>query len=743
MREAHVLTPTKSIQVPRRVIYFDSESQVQVEITDEEIHRAIQSHESREGHEEVRKEHDPYLICATFRHKTNAGHVKRIKRHYTPRSFRGEVLKDGFKDFLSQFWSDVYAYARMNEKLYIFAHNAKYDVQVTAGVHYLIEQGYKVEGFSDSNPFILEMSKTFTHSPTSGRVYQEPKKKTILILSSTNYFQASLKKLGEVFNLPKLDFDHDEEFSMEKALVYCERDVEILETAMESFISFIERENLGSFAMTVAGQSFKAYRQRFMTPETIFIHNDAEALRVERDAYAGGRTECFGMGEIEGHVNYVDVNSMYPAVMKSKLYPVKLVTHWRECSLTQLKNKIMDDYLICCDARINTTIPIFHKKAKRLIFPVGDFWTTLSTPELIEGLERGLITEVKNVCIYEAGNIFEPFVDFFYNQRLEAKKEKDEVHSYFFKIFMNSLYGKFGQKDVHWVRVGDAPPDEIGEYRIYERSTGKHSIVKVFGGGVFKKEQEEPVQESFNSFPAIAAHVTAYARMLLWECIETAGRENVFYSDTDSLFTNETGYQKLVAKGIIDQKILGKLKLEDEGKLILFGCKDYIFNGKEKIKGISKNAKPLPPSPEGNLRFAVTQWGGFSDRFKNKNFQKYYNKVIIKELKRDYNKGEVHGNIVQPYQLNYAQEEKEIKKKIQEETIQDLFNKDYIMDCCKIHGFIKVIEKGKRYYSEYINLIPKKCRIKYFRVTGIPLDVWCSAVGKDVNQFIEELQMMK
>lgn len=826
MREPHFLNKTKSIRIPKRVIFFDSESEVQIEITDEEVYRASEG-------EKVTKEHTPYLICATFHSKRKGESPRETDRVYHGRTIRGVDYPQGKENFLLDFWMDVASFTSVTEKVYLFAHNAKYDIQVTGGISYLVKLGFTVVSFTDDNPTIINLEKYITHSPRTGKPYgdylflgekevkevtdreypdhkkpvdqgdglwffPEPKVKALVIVSSTNYYQQSLKKLGEVFGIKKLDFDHDQPFTLEEAITYCKVDVKILRHAMLTLINFIIAEDLGSFSLTVAGQAFSAFRHRFMEEDQIRIHSDKRALEVERRAYAGGRTECFFMGEVPGKVHYVDVNSMYPAAMKEFLYPIELVTFWEQGTLEQLKSKIQDDYLICCDARINTNIRIFHKKQKRLIFPVGDYWTSLSTPELIEALDRGILTEVKNIAIYKSGNIFELYVNYFYNKRLEMKKIKDKIHDFLFKLFLNCLYGKFGQKNIQYEIVGEADPEKIDYIQVYHPDTKERETFKIFGGKVWKRKEDPDNNEAYNSFPAVASHVTAYARMMLWKYMETAGIENVYYCDTDSLLMNDVGYANLMKAELINDQILGKLKLEKEGRLTLYGCKDYTFNevvsslnikrknklnpnhgqffyyfksingavrrvkGRRysplnrnyklinkklnkfevKIKGVSKFARKLPNSDQGKLRFAVTQWGGFTDRLKAKSFTEYYNKVIIKELNRDYNKGVVEGSSVTPYHLNHVQEMKDEYEKYLIKENKEFNAIDHITELCKIHGYIKVIKKGEYYYDEYIHL-NKKARVKYFRLNGIPLDVWCAATEQELNLFLEKIKIIK
>jgi hypothetical protein len=95
-----------------------------------------------------------------------------------------------------------------------------------------------------------------------------------------------------------------------------------------------------------------------------------------------------------------------------------------------------------------------------------------------------------------------------------------------------------------------------------------------------------------DSIPIIASSVTSYARILLFELMKTARKENVLYCDTDSLFVTKSGLDNLA--DWISSNELGKLKIEDFGTVEIRGAKDYTFNGVVKMKGIKKNAEKLP-----------------------------------------------------------------------------------------------------------------------------------------------------
>lgn len=654
MRRAHKLKANAKCERPDRIIYFDSESRVQMTVTDDDVSRLLSG-------DMVEKPHDPYLICATFKRRTKNGTMKKEKRDYY------------YDNFLERFWSDVDSFCPWRKRIYVVSHNAKYDVLVTKCIPLLIEHGYKVESFSDANPFILRMRKARERVNKDGETVRDYK--TIVIFSSTNYYQTSLAALGKTFGIEKGQHDHEAGGeNLEQAIQYCRTDVDILEVAVDGFIDFVQKENLGNFSMTVAGQAFNAYRHRFMNAD-IFIHDNLAACRMERDAYAGGRNECFWIGRVpEDEVYGCDVNSMYPSVMLDFQYPTRIVSVRALPSLSDVRKWLESGYMIVAECYVETDVPIFHRKGGKLVFPIGRFWTTLSTPEIVEGLKRDIIKKVRKVAIYKGSHIFREYVEYFYTQRLKAKTEGDKVHDMLYKLFLNSLYGKFGQKNEHWERIGDADPEEIRTEWVIDTRTGERYLERVVGGGIFRRHNDPDDVEAVNSFPAIAAHVTAYARMRLWQYIETAGLGNVYYCDTDSVYVNREGYERLEQAGLIDDKKLGLLKLERVcTDFTLYGCKDYEFievdSGvkKVKMKGVSKSAVQIEDDKEGKKRFVITQWSGVSDGLRKGSLQSYSNRLIIKTLRREYDKGIVtETGKVEPFRLDEAVRSEKVEKILQQ-----------------------------------------------------------------------------
>lgn len=515
-----------------------------------------------------------------------------------------------------EFISWVLSKIKKRTKVYVFAHNMQFDFQVL-GIHkYMTEKGFKpLVVIIDSPPFIVSYRKDNT---------------TIVFMDSMNYFRTSLKKLGESIGFKKLDMP-DEKDPVEKWEDYCRQDVDVLRIAILSFIDFVKGNDLGNFQRTLASQAFTAYRHRFMDVP-IYIHDEEDALEMERLAYYGGRTECFKIGALYEKMYLLDVNSMYPAVMRDYEYPFKYYGHAENLDLNKLQ-EVLEVFSAIAEVDVETEDPVYPLRFEdKLIFPVGKFKTYLTTPELKYALENNHIKKIRRLYAYRKGKIFTRFVDELYSLRLKYKQEGNEAYAYMLKILMNSLYGKFGQNGRKWKTVMASEDEEFEEWIEVNVDTGEKCKFRKALNLIQFLDTEE---ESFNSFPAIAAHVTAYARMMLWRYIQIAGRKNVYYCDTDSLLVNEIGYRNL--KEYIDVDKLGYLKLEDTIDYAeIYAPKDYVFGKKIKRKGIRNTAIEL-----GKCIFEQDKFWGIKTALRNGLYDRQIIEKQIKILNRKYEKGEV------------------------------------------------------------------------------------------------------
>lgn len=499
--------------------------------------------------------------------------------------------------------------------LYVFGHNVYYDLQSSDFFYYFTKWGWQLDFVYDKGlTFILCISKW-------------PYK--IKCVSSTNYYQFGLKVLGEMVGLEKLDVDFadvtDDELS-----VYCRRDVEILKLAMEKYFRFVHDNDLGKFSLTKSSQSFNAYRHRFMKVK-LHRHENDEIVKLERAAYMGGRTECFRFGEQKvQQYHTLDINSMYPFIMKEKLMPTKCVDYLVDPPV-EIVSKLLTRYGVIAEVEIETDEPVYaiHHNEK-IVFPVGSFTAHVCTEGMKYGLLHSHIKKIKRCAVYEMDYIFGDFVDEMYDLRMKYKAEGDIVMSTLAKYLLNSLYGKFGQRIQIEERKKDESATRYSCVIVRDLVTGESfTEYHLFNTVLIRGE----TVEGRNSIVSIPAHITEYGRIMLWELIKAAGYDHVYYCDTDGVKVDTAGAEAL--KNRMHETKLGYLKIEDSfTRFVIHGNKHYVCDDERKIKGVPKSAVEIAP-----FRYAYNEFTGMSTHLHAEITRYFIVRHMTKDVSPQYNKG--------------------------------------------------------------------------------------------------------
>ena len=462
----------------------------------------------------------------------------------------------------------------------------------------------------------------------------------IIFRDSFGYFRTSIEKMGKVLDLPKLnvDFNKDDDESIK---VYCFRDVEILRKTVIEFIKFIYKHDLGRLGLTIASQAFNAFRHRFMRHK-IVIHTRKTIIQAERESYYGGRTECFALGKFEDVIQ-LDVNSLYPSVMKDNYFPVCFIKKVLHPSVNSLKKYLKD---FCVIAKVLVDIPklrfgIVPKRIKgKLVFPCGQFYGVYCGPELEFLLERNWIKQIDYLILYERGKIFKDYVSFFYKRRVDFKRNNNPLYNWICKLFLNSLYGKFGQREKEIELENEREGFKVGYTKeVYVDKDKNIEVRNVYHLGNNRIVTKKVNHNAYNSFVAIASYVTSYARVKMLQYLFLVDGQNL-YMDTDCICIKKSVYEKKKDKLPISEK-LGDLKIENEGNMVIRGLKDYIFekpNEKiEKIKGVNlKIAKKINDHTFEQLKFMKAKSllkEGIYNRVEGRMMQiklnRYYNKGVV------------------------------------------------------------------------------------------------------------------
>lgn len=529
----------------------------------------------------------------------------------------------------SEFWDWLDGKARLRQRIWLFAHNTAYDFRVVKGFTTLPLRGWTMRRpIFDHGRFLVTWRK--------GRT-------TLTFSDTMNYFPMALQKLGESMGEHKLPMP-PKEAPFETWLYYCWQDVNVIEKTILSLREFIGSEDLGTWGVTSARQAMNAYTHRFMKHK-IFVHSIESASELELACYHGGRVEAFRLGEIPWSPVYkLDVNSMYPYVMALNEYPRAVMDYVAGVPPRALE-PYMERYSVLGLCQLETDEPVYATYInKKLCFPVGRFPCFLTHGEIEYALERGHLKRLIEGYYYEKAPLFSEFVSYFYDKRQQYGKEGNLPFQLFCKMVMNSLYGKFGQRVPASEVVGDADPSVMKIVQVFDVETGE-SWKEITIGGLVYKEGERTL--SFNSFPAISATVTGYARVFLWRLCKQAGRNNVGYCDTDSLLVSPEGYERL--QPLIDPQRLGALKVESiADHASIQGLKDYTVGDVRHIKGVRPTDIEVRPGV-----FETQQVPGIRNGLWKGDAEKVVFIRLLKHLTRDYDKGTVNADrTISPFVLN-------------------------------------------------------------------------------------------
>ncbi len=521
-----------------------------------------------------------------------------------------------------KFWDSSYKLCKYldeaphrDEVLYLFGVNIYFDLQASDFFLYMTKWGWVRD-------FLFDKGSTYILVIRKGR-------KTIKILSTTNFWTSSARQLGQMVGYHKAAPD----FATVKPgtlMCYCFRDTEIVLESIKKYLQFIDVNDLGSFRASRASQSYAAFRHRFMTHK-IMHHDDDVVRELETAAYMGGRTEAFYIGELQnGPFVCYDVNSMYPYIMQNYGMPTQAIDYYAGLSRLDADD-LSREYCVVSKVRVNTDEPVYAvKHDNKTVFPVGNFVCYLTTASLRYAIENCHVKRIYKIAIYKKEIIFDKYIDFFYAIRERAKQEGNPVWNKASKLFMNSLYGKFGQRRPIIELDEEIESDKYERNEIWDHETKTSYIETTMMNRRILQYGSEPCK---GTVIAIPAHITDYARLLLWGIMRNVGLDSVLYCDTDSIFLRERDVQKI--KHPIHQTTLGALSLKwRSNTLRLNGCKDYSTDSEIVLKGIPPKSPEIAPGI-----YSVMQWPKQSTHLHDRQNRFYVNRTVEKKARSEYSKG--------------------------------------------------------------------------------------------------------
>lgn len=326
------------------------------------------------------------------------------------------------------------------------------------------------------------------------------------------------------------------------------------------------REEFGD-ALTIGSAAMREM-QRFHPFIKMGSYSDE---KVRRQFFFGGRVECFQSGIINQEFKIYDVNSMYPFVMSNYRHP-------NSGAFSVDKRIGKSTGFVVAEGWSVGAFPVRGRTGNS--YPRGRGTYAATIHEFNAAIECGWFRcdRVLKTYNFDDWIVLDEFVDHFFNARKKAKKDGDKIHDIFYKLILNSAYGKFAQN-----------PDNYYDFHITHNARPPELPWRpkyIFNNGEYTISQKPITRHSYYNV-GIGASITGAARAVLMRAL--AGSRDLIYCDTDSVIAREVSAD-------FDDSKLGSWKHEGSGdRIAMAGKKLYAcFSGNECIKMACKGSRLSP-----------------------------------------------------------------------------------------------------------------------------------------------------
>ncbi len=462
----------------------------------------------------------------------------------------------------------------------------------------------------------------------------------ILTISETIFFydlrlilvRGSLNSLSEsILKKKKIDFDivgligkekkFEYELQKDKIIKYCFKDCKLVVLLVENLRGFLhylfekfgkleEFADFNVYQPTLSVLTLNCWRKLCNSNISLKGVNHIGDYERIKSSYKGGC--CIPLKKRilpNSRLYHYDINSSYPHIMHDSLIPTEILDYKmfdanKYPSLTkpprvQIKTDCL--YEVYFKFKSNVLFPYFPIKVKEGLAYVSECldqscWIWGGELEYAIGKKHLDELIVKSYYKFKMDRIFNKYISVLWEER---KNEKEESKKMWLKLFMNSLYGKFGQKQFDHREI--IHTSKLQEFlTIWDRENIDKKLEKNYLKNIVHIKNQDndggfwelsfPPDVNFNyigSLVFISSFIASQARINLVFGMYEIGIEHVYYFDTDSIFSDKILKEKYVGGD------LGQWKLEEDDIIdgFFLAPKVYCFrtaSGKEVLhcKGI-------------------------------------------------------------------------------------------------------------------------------------------------------------
>lgn len=530
----HYVSHNKVTRVPRAHIYLDTEA-----------HRAVH------GLRELQTFRCAVMAYDTRRHKGD---------QWKDREWSEWLTLDGL-------WEWVDARCRPRARTVLVCHNLAYDLRIADAFGRLPALGWRC-----TFPMISDRGSFFTWK-RDGR--------TLVMVDSMSWVPTSLERLGELVQVAKLplpDWEDDDD----AWLARCRRDVEILATVWRRLVKWVVDDDLGNWKPTGAGQSWAAFRHRFMD-YPLLVHEDDDARQAERVAAWTGRCEAWQHGRLRGgpFVEW-DYSTAYARIGADSAVPIKLLGELVGADLAAVE-RATGRCAVLVEAELTTSSPTVPARGPDgIVWPVGTFVTTIWENELRSALDLGATVHVRRAWWYRRAPALRSFCEWVLEQLDPRNVDVDPVVRVALKHWSRALIGRTAAQWSRWSEFGRAPYSDVMLSTVLGPGPGERYRMLHLGTQLIRQGE---LEENPDALVAVMSWVMAEARVRLWDVMGAAGLGNVAYVDTDSVIVGQAGHERLLSARVPGLVVKGCWQSAE-----VLGPRQIVLSGRLRAAGVPRDA---------------------------------------------------------------------------------------------------------------------------------------------------------
>lgn len=419
-------------------------------------------------------------------------------------------------DTAGRLWREVDNFCQANRRTVLFCHDLAYQLRVSQALIQLPKFGWEV------SRIVLER--------TAAWASLKHDKRSLLLCDLASWTPASFERIRSDVEagMPREWAPGDE---LWRPVDVCAYRAVVVREAVLKILEWIERENLGPFRPTGSGQSYAAYRRRFLK-HNLLVHDNAERLSVERAAMWTGRCEAWQHGTLtDGPYVEYDMTAAYCRVAAECDVPA-VAQGVYDTPTTGQTRALMERGAVLAECWVTTEIPCAPTHhAGRTLWPVGTFKTVLWDPELTLAYQYAQAVTVNRAWLYKREPALQEFAQWTLNELDDEGSNDNLIAQRVAKHWSRTLVGRLGLRYRSWEDFGPQDPPDLRLVTYIDTDAGKVTDMLIAGS---RRMILADMMEAPESLPQVPGWVMSECRRRLFETMVALGPDLV-YVDTDSV----------------------------------------------------------------------------------------------------------------------------------------------------------------------------------------------------------------